>query len=40
MLHTLNDPEELWDTVKRETLSAAKEYVTEWPHLGEDTGQH
>ena len=40
---TLEDPEELWDTFKRETLEAAKECNgngapgdTEWLHLGRD----
>ena len=45
VLDTLEDPEELWDTFKRETLEAAKECigapeVTEWLHLGRDTGKY
>ena len=45
-LDTLEDPEELWDTFKRETLEAVKECiggapeVTEWLHLGGDTGNY
>ena len=30
-LDTLEDPEELWDTFKRETLEAAKECIGERP---------
>ena len=31
VLDTLEDPEELWDTFKRETLEAAKECIGERP---------
>ena len=30
-LNTLEDPEELWDTLKRETLEAAKECIGKRP---------
>ena len=31
VLDTLEDPEELWDTFKRETLEAAKECIGQHP---------
>ena len=42
VLDTLEDPEELWDTFKREALEAAKECIGERPrlHLGRDAGKY
>ena len=42
VLDILEDPEELWDTFKRETIEAAKECIGERPrlHLGRDAGKY